>query len=82
MRTTSFLCMVIIALSLPLPVFLFCAFLYIFFWSGYELLLVSLVIDSIFGATAFSVVYTLAVGALLITYAFLRPYLSWYIIKQ
>jgi hypothetical protein len=78
LRIALFSILALTALLAPLPVFLFGACIYIFFWSGHELLAVGIVIDSVYGTTSTSFLYTLSLGTILIIFSFLRPYLSWY----
>ncbi len=78
MRIAAFIILLITALTTPLPFFLFCAFLYIFIWTGFEILIIAAFVDSVFGMTATSLLYTISVGILLLSAEVLRPYLSWY----
>jgi predicted membrane protein len=78
MRILAFIILLIAALTTPLPFFLFCAFLYIFLWTGFEVLIIAVFVDSIFGMTTTSFFYAISVGALLASAEMLRPYLSWY----
>ncbi len=80
-RISAFILLGFIGTLTPFPFFIFCSFLYIFFWSGIELLLITIWIDSIFGTTTTSFLYTLSLGIILISGQFLRPYLSWYTTK-
>jgi hypothetical protein len=77
-RLLAFIALLLASLLMPLPALLFCALIYAFFWDGYELLVVGIVVDSVFGPTGTSFEYTLSLGSLLIVFAFLRPYISWY----
>lgn len=63
---------------IPLPVFIVLTLAYCAAFEGYELLVIGVVIDSIFGPTVTSFTYTLSIGVVLIIFAFLRPFLSWY----
>ncbi len=78
MRISAYLGLFLTALLTPFPVFLFFALLYIFFWEAYEVIVIGIVIDSVFGTKAISLVYTGSIGALLLVFTLLRPYLSWY----
>ena len=78
MRILSFIILCLLGFLTPLQVFLFCALLYVFFWSGYELLIIALCIDVLFGTTTTSFLYTISAGLLLVGSELLRPYLSWY----
>lgn len=78
MRALSFFTLVALALLTPYPLFLFGAFLYLIAYTGYELLIISLVVDSVFGTTTTSFLYTLSVGALLFVSVVGKPYMSWY----
>jgi hypothetical protein len=78
MRILAFITLLIAALTTPLPFFLFCAFLYMFLWTGFEVLVIAAFIDSIFGMTTTSFLYTISAGVLLASAEMLRPYLSWY----
>lgn len=78
MRTAVFCMLSILALYTPIPLFLFCAFLYMSVWSGYELLVIGVCIDCVFGPSASSFLYTFSIGAILLCAEFVRPYLSWY----
>ncbi len=78
MHFVSFTFLAVIAFLTPFPVFLFGALLYMFIWTGYELLFIAVCIDILFGTTNTSFLYTLTTGALLLTAEVLRPYLSWY----
>jgi hypothetical protein len=77
-RIASFLLFTAIALSAPFPLFLFCALLYVFFWSGYELFVIAVLIDGYFGPSSFSVTYIVSTGILVFCGELLRPYVSWY----
>ncbi len=78
MRVLSFIILCIIGFLGPIQVFLFGVLLYVFIWSSYELLIITLCIDVLFGTTSTSFVYTISTGILLIASELLRPYLSWY----
>ncbi len=78
LRISSFLVLMLVSILAPLPLFLFGVGIYIFFWSGHELLAIGIIIDSVYGTTATSFLYTLSIGTLLVIFSFLRPYLSWY----
>jgi hypothetical protein len=80
-RICAFTLLCFIGTLTPFPFFLFCAFLYVFFWSGVELFIITVCIDSIFGTTATSFLYTLSLGVILFSGHLLRPYLSWYTTK-
>ncbi len=77
-RVFSFIALSVLGVLSPLPLFLFCAFLYVLFWKGHELLLIALCIDSVFGVDATAYYYTGGVGILLIVSAVLKPHMSWY----
>ncbi len=77
-RAMSFGVLLFVALLAPLPLFLFLSMLYIFLWDGYELLIVSVLVDSVFGVVPSSFTYTLSIGILLVLATLVRPYLSWY----
>lgn len=77
-RLTLFILLAIVSLLAPLQAFLLCALVYVFFWEGYELLAIGIFIDSVFGTTVLSFLYTLSIGGLLLGFALIRPYLSWY----
>jgi hypothetical protein len=80
-RIGAFVALSLIGIVSPFPFFLFCAFLYVFLWSGVELLIIGICIDSFFGTTSTSFLYTLSLGILLLFGELLRPYLSWYTTK-
>ena len=77
-RVFSFIAICVLGVLSPLPLFLFCSFLYVLFWKGHELLLIALCIDSVFGVDATAYLYTGGVGALLILSAVVKPHMSWY----
>jgi small-conductance mechanosensitive channel len=77
-RIAAFLTIFLGSFVLPLPFFLVCAFVHMLFWSGYELLIIGVVIDSVYGTSATSFLYTISLGILLLVYAGIRPYVSWY----
>ncbi len=78
MRIAAYIGLFFSALLTPFPVFVFFALLYIFFWEGYEVIVIGIVIDSVFGTKATSFLYTGAIGVLLLVFTLLRPRLSWY----
>lgn len=78
MRYLSFFTLVALALLTPYPLFLFGVFLYLLVYTGYELLLITLVIDSVFGMSTTSFLYTQSVGVLLLLSVVGKPYMSWY----
>lgn len=78
MRAISFFLILLLSIFTPFPVFLFTAFLYMFVWTGYELLFIAVFVDTLFGITTISLLYTASVGVLLLCTEMLRPYLSWY----
>lgn len=78
MRIFAFIVLLIGSCLTSLPVFLFGALLYMLVWPGYELLIIGVLIDSVFGTESFSLVYTLSLGLMLVVLEVLRPYLSWY----
>ncbi len=78
MRILAYIGLFLTALITPFPVFLFCALLYIFFWEAYEVIIIGILIDSVFGTEATSFLYTGAIGLLLLIFTLLRPRLSWY----
>lgn len=78
LHIASFILLAFISILAPLPLFLFAAVIYVFFWTGHELLAIGIVIDSVYGTTSTSFLYTLSIGTLLLIFSFLRPYLSWY----
>lgn len=78
MRAFSFVILTLIGLLSPLPVFLFFILLYVFLWNGYELLMIGIFVDSVFGTSVTSFTYTLSIGAVLIFFTLIRPWLSWY----
>lgn len=80
MRPISFFVIVLTALLLPLWLFLTCAFLYTLKWSGYELIVVGVLIDAQFGTGSdiFLYQYTVFVSLLVLFLEFLKPHLSWY----
>jgi hypothetical protein len=77
-RIGVFIFLCVMSIVSPFLLFLFCAFLYIFLWSGVELLIIGICIDGLFGTTSTSFLYTLSLGTLLFVGELLRPYLSWY----
>jgi hypothetical protein len=78
MRIISFLFLLVLSIFTPFPVFLFVALVYIFVWTGYELLVIAVFLDTLFGITTTSFLYTLSIGVLLLCAEVFRPYLSWY----
>jgi hypothetical protein len=78
MRIGAFIFLFLVALFAPLPVFLVGVFFYVFVWEGYELLFIGVVIDSVYGTSIFSCLYTALTGALLLVSVLVRPYVSWY----
>jgi predicted membrane protein len=78
MRLISFITLCVLSLFTPFPLFLFASFLYMFVWTGYELLTIAVFIDAFFGITPTAYLYTLTMSALIIGAELLRPYLSWY----
>ncbi len=78
MRIFFFILMCFLALLTPFPLFLFASLLYVFLYDGYELLLIGMYIDLVFGTTVSSYVYTLSLGGLIVAGTILKPYMSWY----
>lgn len=65
-------------MSVPLPFFLSGALLYALIFTGSELLIIGIVVDSIFGIEATSFIYTLSLGGLIVFATVLKPFMSWY----
>ncbi len=80
-RISFFLALALSSVLIPFPLFLFFACIYIFFWDGFELFIITILIDSTFGVSTSSFMYTLSLGALLAASFLLRPYVSWYTTK-
>lgn len=80
-RVSVFIGLYVVGVLTPFPFFIFCALLSVFLISGSEVLIIGVWIDSIFGTTTTSFLYTLSLGSLLIGATLLRPYLSWYTTK-
>jgi hypothetical protein len=81
LRIGTFAALCLISILTPFPFFLFCSFLYVIFWSGVEIFIITIGIDSVFGTTTTSFLYTLSFGGVLLASTVLRPYLSWYATK-
>ena len=79
-RLIGFVITFLAGLFLPLPVFTICVLAYALRYGGYELLVVSVLIDAWFGdaATGMWYLYTLLVSATLLVTTFGRPYLRFY----
>jgi hypothetical protein len=78
MRVISFSIIFLLALTVSLPWFLVALVAYLVLWSGYELFVIGIVVDSIFGGGQFSYVYTMSVGVGIVCVELIRPYMSWY----
>ena len=78
MRVSAFIVVCATGFLTPFPLFVFCTFLYLFFWPGYEILFIAVCVDSFFGTQMNSFLYTLTSGGLICISEVLRPYLSWY----
>jgi hypothetical protein len=77
-RILTFCILTLVALMVPFPLFLFMCLLYLFFFSGFELLIITVVVDSFFGTIGTMPHYTLALGTCLILSELFKPYASWY----
>jgi hypothetical protein len=79
-RAISFIGVAIGALFLPLWSFVILAVLYAFVFSGYELIVLSVLIDAQFGDTGAGVwyAYTLSASLVLLVSVYLKPYLRFY----
>jgi len=79
-RLLVFILVALVGYFAPFPVFLLAAVAYLLLWPGYELFIVAVCIDAQFGAggTMFGLLYTGAVGALVIAGAALKPHIRFY----
>jgi cell shape-determining protein MreD len=79
MRLTGFLLMFGLALYTPFLAFLLASILYVLRFRGYELLILGVLIDSVFGSQLgiHGYLYTLSVGLVYLTVHVVRPYLAW-----
>lgn len=77
-RIAAFCILAIASFLVPFPLFLLALFAYVFFWDGYELFLITIAVDSVFGVGSYPYMYTTALAVILFSAALLRPYLSWY----
>jgi len=78
MRAVCYIITGIVGLLAPFLWFLVPLFVYLFFWTGFELLLIGIIVDSIFGTGKFPYLYTTTIGIFIIIATFARPYMSWY----
>ena len=78
MRIASYIVVLFTAFLFPFPVFCIGVALYLFFFPGYELLVIGFLVDALMGTATTDVHYTLAVGGLLLLSFYLKPYVSWY----
>ncbi len=79
MRFIGFLLMFGLALYTPFLAFFLAAILYALRFSGYELLIVGVLIDSVFGGQlgVHGYLYTLSVGGIYLVTHIIRPYFAW-----
>jgi hypothetical protein len=79
-RIVSYIGMIGIGLFLPFWFFILSVFLYALFFTPYELLVLSVLIDAQFGnSTLFSgYAYTMVVGIAFLTTSTLKPYIRFY----
>lgn len=77
-RSLGFSTLFLLSLMVPLLPFLFFSFLYVLFFSGYEILLIAFFIDATFGGETASYLYTVTTGLLLAVSIILKPYFSWH----
>jgi hypothetical protein len=77
-RLICFGVLCVVALITPFPFFLFASLLYVLFTPGYELLLIAMFVDTVFGVHGYGVLYTLGVGGILAFSVIMKPHLSWY----
>ncbi len=78
MRIIFFIGVFLTGICVPFVLFLIPLIAYLCIWSGFELLIIGVIIDSIFGTGKFPYMYTATIGVLLIAATFARPYMSWY----
>jgi hypothetical protein len=78
MRIVFFIILFILALTVPFVWFLIPLAAYLLLWTGYELLLIGVVVDSVFGGGQLSYLYTVSIGIGVIIFESIRPYMSWY----
>jgi len=78
MRIVFFIILLILALTVPFVWFLVPLAIYLLLWTGYELLLVGVIVDSVFGGGQLSYLYTVSIGVGILTFESIRPYMSWY----
>lgn len=84
MRLFIFCLLILIALNVPFFVFFVCAFLYALWRPAYELIVLGICIDALFGG-AISVhgfLYTVSLGVLVLGAEVLKPHVSFYNTKQ
>lgn len=80
-RLSMFGLLLLCGLFGPFWLFLGAAIVYAFVWTGYELLIIAVMIDLQFGsmsATWFGLLYTLSVGVVLMVTTVLKPHLRFY----
>lgn len=78
MRIACFIILFLLALIVPFSWFLIPLGAYLFVWTGYELFIIGIIVDSIFGINQFAYLYTFSVGIGMVCVALIRPYMSWY----
>jgi hypothetical protein len=78
MRIFAFILLALIAITIPFHWFIFSVFVYLIFWTGYEVLVIGIMIDSMFGIGNFAYLYTVCIGMGVVAAELIRPYISWY----
>ncbi len=81
MRVLLFVCVFCVAVLMPFPFFVASLLVYMFFYTGLELLFIGVCIDAVFGASAqidVQYTYTLTIGCFLVCTQLIKPYLKFY----
>jgi hypothetical protein len=80
MRAGVFIVVALVGLFMPIWFCILASLCYAFWWTGYELIVLGVLIDAQFGlgTSIFAYTYTLMLGAVVLSAESIKPYLSFY----